>query len=114
MTVRRRKPRRDYVLRPKEQIREILIFALSDLVLHGKAERRDLNGRRRPIAPRPYMVWGEAESGLECALKEAAFPELTLALFRLLIAWDRKDTARGCSLFDRALEKADEALEKQP
>jgi hypothetical protein len=90
------------------------ILALSDLVLHGKAERRDLNGRRRPIAPRPYMVWGDAESGLECALKEAAFPELTLALLGLLVSWDRKDTARGCSLFDRALEKADEALEEQP
>jgi hypothetical protein len=56
MTARRRKPRRAYVLRPKEQIREILILALSDLVSHGKAERRDLNGRRRPIASRPYIA----------------------------------------------------------
>jgi hypothetical protein len=95
------------------RIREILILALSDLVSHGKA-RRDFNGRRRPIASRPYMVWDEATSGLECALKEAAFPKLTLALLGLLVSWDRKDTARGSGLFDRALEKADEASHLLP
>jgi hypothetical protein len=94
----------------ESDVREDLLNALSDLVAAGVAQE---SKERKKLAPRG-PEWNEGFDSLQFALRHMPLAHLTLSLFWLLLAWDRKNaTEKGRLYFASALSFAKNALKEE-
>jgi hypothetical protein len=92
-------------------VRQGLIRALSVLVAAGVAQE-DVPTRQK-LAPRG-PEWNEALDSLQYALRHMPLAHLTLPLFWMLLAWDKKNaTEKGRLNFASALACAVAALREE-